>query len=215
MQEAIKPWALAACVLLSVSAHALLLSQGTHSGASRRPLPPAVRVLAGVPGENAAPAPAEFTEEAPTVRRLAASEEPASSQRLLSESLDESPQDLRVAAFANPLDEEESGYIPRPRLTLPPVIQAPVLLAWPEMDLEGSHSAKVSLFIDEQGIVRRVRIDTDGLPPAFQDTVRLAFLGARFFPGQLEGQDVKSRIRVEVTFDGEVQTRVQARGQRP
>ena len=45
-------------------------------------------------------------------------------------------------------------------------------------------------------------MDEDGLPHAFQDQARQAFLGASYWPGQVEGREVKSRIRIQVSFEG-------------
>lgn len=98
---------------------------------------------------------------------------------------------------------DEQSYLPRPRLTVPPALQGSVLLSWPPHDAPpaGRYAGVLSLFIDEFGVVQRVRVDDGELPAALQEQARTVFLGAQFSPGQLQGQVVKSRIRVEVSFE--------------
>jgi hypothetical protein len=99
---------------------------------------------------------------------------------------------------------DESGYIPRPRLTVPPVLQRPVALVWPDEGLWTGHFSEVlTLYIDELGLVQRVELEGGGLPEELRDVARQAFLGASFAPGQLNGEQVKSKIRVEVSFDAD------------
>lgn len=63
------------------------------------------------------------------------------------------------------------------------------------------HTGRLTLYIDENGSVRRVQIHGDELPAPFQEAARNAFLQARFVPGQRMGQPVKVRIDIEVSFD--------------
>ena len=44
-------------------------------------------------------------------------------------------------------------------------------------------------------------VEGKALPQALEEAARSAFHGARFQPGQQEGRAVRSRIRVEVSFD--------------
>jgi hypothetical protein len=100
---------------------------------------------------------------------------------------------------------DEEAYLPRPKLTVPPVAQQAVLLSWPEQDAPpaGQYVGVLSLFIDEFGAVQRVRVEGDDLPAPLRERARAAFAGLRFSPGQVQGQEVKSRIRVEVRFDAD------------
>ena len=99
---------------------------------------------------------------------------------------------------------EEGRYLPRPLLTIAPVAQAPVVLLWPaDTGLIGSYSGILKLFIDEQGRVQRVVLDDDGLPETLAEVARQTFQSLVFSPAELDGQRVKSRIRVEVRFDAE------------
>lgn len=112
---------------------------------------------------------------------------------------------LPVAADAR---WDDGSYIPRPQLTRPPVMQGTVSLLWPEDELPAGHYRDIiALYIDELGVVQRVRIDGSGLPESLQDETRRRFLGARFEPGQLGGHAVKSLIRVEVEFDAAAHAR--------
>lgn len=95
----------------------------------------------------------------------------------------------------------EAPYLPRGDLTVAPKLLTPVQVPFPD-EVEGMVDLKIriSLFIDEQGVVRRIRIDTPDVPPVFERTVREAFSAARFAPGQLEATAVRSQIRLEVEF---------------
>ena len=63
------------------------------------------------------------------------------------------------------------------------------------------HTGRLTLYIDENGAVRRVQVNSTELPAPFQEAARNAFLQARFVPGQRQGQAVKVRIDIEVSFD--------------
>lgn len=97
---------------------------------------------------------------------------------------------------------EEGRYLPRPMLTVAPVAQTPVDLLWPtDTSLIGSYTGILKLFIDEQGRVQRVVLDDDALPEALAEVAKQTFQSLVFSPAELDGQRVKSRIRVEVRFD--------------
>ncbi len=97
----------------------------------------------------------------------------------------------------------EDRYLPRPLLSVPPRTLAPIVVAYPEGSAQLDHASVVlSLFIDEHGVVNRVRVDEgEQLPKSFQEAAMSAFRDARFAPGELEQQAVKAHIRVEVRFD--------------
>lgn len=97
----------------------------------------------------------------------------------------------------------EDRYLPRPLLSVPPRTLAPIVVAYPEGSVQLDHASVVlSLFIDEHGVVNRVRVDEgEQLPASFQEAAMSAFRDARFVPGELEQQAVKAHIRVEVRFD--------------
>jgi periplasmic protein TonB len=84
----------------------------------------------------------------------------------------------------------------------------PVLIDYPSIPgVPGTHVGLLSLFIDETGKVVRVRVDSQTLPLEMQDAARSAFMGAAFTPGLVDGLPVRSRIRVEVTFEAGIPTR--------
>src|SRR3989344_5327252 len=66
---------------------------------------------------------------------------------------------------------------------------------------QGPQPVRLMLYIDENGAVRRVQVNSTELPAPFQEAARNAFLQARFVPGQRQGQAVKVRIDIEVSFD--------------
>lgn len=93
-------------------------------------------------------------------------------------------------------------YLPRSMLTVGPQSQGAVLIEFPVQASQIGHfSTVLALFIDEAGVVRRIRVDGNALPAPFEEAARRGFLNARFRPGQLHGQVVKSLIHVEVVFD--------------
>lgn len=113
-------------------------------------------------------------------------------------------QTVASAEEASPADIADPGdnYFPRPLLSLPPRSSAPVIVPFPEQITEpGRYTTILALFIDENGVVRRVRIDGPSLPKPLEDAARDSFLQAHFQPGEVQGQQVKSLIRVEVVFD--------------
>jgi periplasmic protein TonB len=96
----------------------------------------------------------------------------------------------------------DGGYVPRPLLSVAPVATAPVVIAPPPATAEvGRRVGVLALYIDEQGRVRRIEAEPPLLPPAMEQAAREAFAAARFSPGEVDAHAVKSRIRVEVTFD--------------
>lgn len=93
-------------------------------------------------------------------------------------------------------------YLPRSALSVAPQAQGMVDIAYPAPSMAfGRIDAAVALFIDEQGWVRKVEPLDNELPPVFIEAVRIAFQNTRFSPGQREGQAVKSRIHIAVTFE--------------
>lgn len=98
---------------------------------------------------------------------------------------------------------EPAVYVPRALLTVGPVARAPVQLDWPANWLaRGAYRGVLKLYLDEQGRVERVEPDEDmSLPGPLYEVAREAFMAASFSPGELNGQAVKTVMRVEVEFD--------------
>lgn len=96
----------------------------------------------------------------------------------------------------------DADFFSRDALDVGPSPARPVLIDFPSVSgVSGIHTGILSLFIDETGKVVRVRVDTQAFPPEMQEAARLAFMGAVFAPGLVDGLPVRSRIRVEVTFE--------------
>ncbi len=109
----------------------------------------------------------------------------------------------RAAPEATPTCDPE-GYVPRPLLSVPPILQTQVVIAAPPAAAQviGIRTAILALFIDDEGQVREVHSQEPRLPPEYEQAAREAFLAARYAPGRINGRAVKSRIRVEVRFGG-------------
>lgn len=101
-----------------------------------------------------------------------------------------------------------TGYARRHMLDRGPQPLGIVQIGYPPGVAPGQiHRGRLTLFIDEAGAVRKVMVvaahgAADALPPPFVEAAREAFLLARFAPGERLGVAVKSRIDIEVSFDG-------------
>lgn len=117
--------------------------------------------------------------------------------------LEPMPQPTPAPAVPVSADVEPPVYVPRALLSVAPVARAPVLLEWPpNWPLRNSYKAILKLYLDEQGRVERVEPDGDAvLPGPLFEAARQAFVATGFTPGQLNGQAVKSWVRVEVSFE--------------
>ncbi len=99
---------------------------------------------------------------------------------------------------------EDDAFVARALLAVAPQPLDTVIVPVPTSLRVGEvHRGELTLFIDETGTVVRVRAETDTLPDELVELARQAFMAARFAPGELtDAGAVKSRIRVEVVFDG-------------
>jgi protein TonB len=73
----------------------------------------------------------------------------------------------------------------------------------PELPTIRQGRAVLVLLIDETGKVDDVFVESADLPEALQALASSVFSKARFAPGQREGRAVKSRLKIEVTFETE------------
>lgn len=106
-------------------------------------------------------------------------------------------------ASANEGDAGLLDYLPPSRLSVRPKALAPREVPFPEEITEAVDlRVVVSLFIDETGKVRRVRLDNPAIPPAFAQSIISTFLSTEFTPGKVDAVPVRSLIRVEVGFQG-------------
>ena len=101
---------------------------------------------------------------------------------------------------ASPGEQEE--FVDARFLTLRP---APVeLIALPQPgpdDNRDAGNAVFTLFVDREGRVVRVRVDSSTLPEDIERQSRQAFLEAHFRPGAKNGNVVASRLQIELVFD--------------
>lgn len=101
------------------------------------------------------------------------------------------------------LDEGLDEYLPRRALTRGPTPEQTVFVAYPEGVPPGRWQLTLTLFIDTHGIVQHVRLAEANVPQALEDAARQAFLQTSYRPGEVEGQPVKSRIRIEIEFNAD------------
>lgn len=113
------------------------------------------------------------------------------------------PAPQAAAAEANAASGfDPDRYWPRPDLTRPPVPRTVVAIDFPVGEpTPGRHKAVLALYIDDEGLVQRVDTSDAQLPEPYIAAARNAFLVARFEPGQIQGQPVRSLIHIEVQFD--------------
>ncbi|SEB12151.1 energy transducer TonB [Variovorax sp. YR216] len=215
--------ALPLCAAASLVVHLVLINLGMPSEKARPQLanvgstgalqarliqspriaPPAAETMAFARNSSASARPEGHTAEPPLQR---SGERRGLARRSIPDNsapTEQAPISSHIAAPALPTaEEEEREYVPRPQLSSVPVAQGPVIIGAPSdvSDLD-RHTAVLSLFIDEDGQVRRIRAEEPRLPEAFEQAAREAFMAARFSPGQVDGKAVKSRVRVEVVFD--------------
>lgn len=95
-------------------------------------------------------------------------------------------------------------YFPVGELDAKPEARGSVPLDYPQdVPLVPLSRVVLSLLIDERGEVNKVVVESADSPRELEDLASRAFMGARFSPGMRSGTAVKSRLRVEVTFEGE------------
>lgn len=159
-------------------------------------LPTAAPALAERLGEVARPGPSTAIE--PTPRAMA---EPVAVPPAVGKPADVSPP-LPTFGLVIASADNDDDYFPRSALSLPPQPLDPVVIGYPTFDKDAGHyRSELTLLIDENGRVVRVRVDGDALPPALEAAAQSAFMNARFRAGEADGRAVKSKIRVEVVFD--------------
>jgi len=123
---------------------------------------------------------------------------PATSTQAKAEGQATSTEDLAPSAATQAKDE----YLPRSKLSQPPRALGMIDIPFPPgVPTPGRYKAVLALYIDEQGVVRRVKVDDAALPAAYESAARVSFQTASFQPGELNGHPVKSLIHVEVVFD--------------
>ena len=106
------------------------------------------------------------------------------------------PVDIPPRAF------DETLYVSLATLTRPPSPIQPIAVPYPEgTAMTGRVTARLTLFIDEDGNVAQVVVGSAELPDAFVQAAKDAFEPAKFRPGQIDGAPVKVRMVVDVEFE--------------
>lgn len=170
------------------------------SGVRVRTVPtfaPTARTASTPPGATT-PLPASEMAHAPAP--AAGPVHPSPSSTTVADGLD--PEQLPPTG-AGPVDAADQAYWPRSLLTRPPTPQQSIDLFYPAQAPSGRFRAVLTLFIDEQGVVQRVRIDEaddSGLPPVLEDAARQTFLRSSFTPGEINGRPIRSQLRIEVEY---------------
>lgn len=112
------------------------------------------------------------------------------------------PQQTSLNTDEPPSASAAEVYHPRSELSIAPRLQGVLDIAFPPQEPKHlRHEATLAIYIDEHGHVRKVTPVQGELPKTFVEAARNAFLSARFQPGQLQGQAVKSFIHVAVVFE--------------
>ena len=103
--------------------------------------------------------------------------------------------------------DDDSTYLAPDQLDRRAQAVAAIDLPYPDLAPPGHFRAALTLFIEHDGRVSRVRLEPDphapgggALPPVLEDSARQAFLASLFEPGKLGGRAVRSRLRIEVEF---------------
>ena len=103
--------------------------------------------------------------------------------------------------------DDDSTYLAPDQLDRRAQAVAAIDLPYPDLAPPGHFRAALTLFIEHDGRVSRVRLEPDphapgggALPPVLEDSARQAFLASLVAPGELGGRAVRSRLRIEVEF---------------
>ncbi len=106
-----------------------------------------------------------------------------------------SPVDLPPRKF------DESLYRPLSALTVPPTAANEISVSYPTDQRAGLLVAALTLFIDEDGTVAKVRTESPRAPADYEHAALDAFAKARFKPGMQGPTPVKTKMVIRVAFD--------------
>jgi hypothetical protein len=109
-----------------------------------------------------------------------------------------SPADLPSRKF------DESLYQPLSALTVPPTAASEISVSYPSDPRGGLLIAALTLFIDEDGTVAKVRPEAPHAPADYEKAAITAFSNARFKPGKVGPSAVKTRMVIRVAFESGV-----------
>lgn len=190
-------------VLLSSTAQALAQAGGARGEAAHQH-GVAVRIETAHRSSGTIPAPAPTQQIATIPASAQAARTTSPSAPTLLERMEQLPP--TGAGTAAQAGDPDAEYLPSRLLTRGPAPQQSIDLFYPELAPTGHFRAVLTLFIDDQGVVQRVRVDAaqdSGLPAALEEATRQTFLRSTFVPGELDGRPVRSQLRIEVEFTTE------------
>ena len=192
-------YALPVCAAISVAAHVMVLTlrvppeppRASTAAASGSPRVMQARLRPQAsPAQAPMPAPAVPLDAAPAPDASAARAAPAPVATPTPPSTPGASQSAASGSKASTRPGRDD-YIARPFLSVGPAARTPVVLvAPPGTNGTARHVGVLSLFIDEQGVVKRIVADQPSLPPAYEEAAREAFMAARFSPGEVDGVQV-------------------------
>lgn len=100
------------------------------------------------------------------------------------------------------LPPAEAPYLPAGELDARPYPEAPVVIPYPDAQLNQSKATGVLvLYIDADGHVERIEIDKSELPPEFEKAAVDTFMKARMQPGMKGGKPIRARMKILVEFE--------------
>lgn len=205
--------AFGACVFAALAVHVLVLYLLGH-----RSLSLSQGVVASGATFQTRVITAKLLPQAGLVATVPDPQSPTSSQSLAQgnadldhDALTEQATDSRTQVAGTALNSSVAGgrhdpldYVPREFLSLAPAPLSAIEVPFPDsVTGELKIDVQLALFIGESGVVQRVLVESTGLPPELEDAAAAAFRQARFTPGQVDGQAVRSLIKVAVTFESQ------------
>lgn len=95
------------------------------------------------------------------------------------------------------------SYIPSEKLDIRPVPIGPVIVPPPTVDIFLSEQGRLvlELFVDEQGYVVNVEIESSDVPRSVADAAVETFKATRMRPGVKAGVFVKAKMKIQVDYD--------------
>ena len=96
----------------------------------------------------------------------------------------------------------EPPYIPASELAIRPQPQEPIVIPFPEAQLDKPKVAAVLvLFIGADGRIDRIELEESDMPVSFENAAIDTFLHAKMNPGIKDGRNTRARMRVLVEFE--------------
>ncbi len=189
--------ALTSAALVHIVVFTLVHGHGLKAAPTQPRLAMVVLAPISAPESRATtPEPTPTRVTSPTLETIAPVE-PSATTTAHSYDQQNAPARMAVESAADGFD-----YVPRDLLSVVPRPLAAIDVPFPE-SASGWFEANVqlSVFIDETGLVQKLRVDRSSGGSALESAAIQAFRQARFSPGQIDGRAVRSVIRVEVEFE--------------